>query len=141
MNRDHASQIADLLNSHNELVVRYDADRVLKSADDYLFEQSGIGVAIACLELKRVQWYQFEINHLTVAPEFRGKCLAKKLLRQAEDMATNDGGCLLQCAILEDNKPSQGLFKKIGFSEVVRFHYPKSGNNVGVWQKVISPAI
>ncbi len=141
MNRDHASQIANLLNSQNRLVVRYDADAVLKSSGDYLYDLSESGAVIACLELKRVQWYQFEIDHLTVVPDFLGKGFARRLLQQAEDRATKAGGRVLQCTIREDNERSQALFRKNGFSQVARFHYPMSGNNVGVWQKVISPAI
>jgi len=43
------------------LVIGYDADWVLKSADNYLYELSEGGNIIACAEMKRVQWYQFEV--------------------------------------------------------------------------------
>ena len=140
MNREHACQIAHLLNSHNRLVIRYNADRVLKSAETYLYELSAGGEVMACVELKDVQWYQFEIDHLTVAPDSQRKGFARQLLKRAEEQATNAGGRVMQCTIREDNEPSQQLFRTNGFSRVSTFHNPKSGNNVGVWQKIISPA-
>jgi N-acetylglutamate synthase-like GNAT family acetyltransferase len=141
MNQHHAEQIAQLLNSQNLLVVRYDAARVLKSAENYLYERSDKGAVVACVELKRVQWYQFEIDHLTVDPNNVRTGLARKLLKRAEERAKQKGGRILQCTIRENNKASQELFRTTGFVRVSCFHYPTSGNNVDVWQKVISPAV
>lgn len=141
MDRKHAEQIATLLNSRNQLVIQYDADRVLSSADNYLYKLSDSGEVVACVELKRIQWYQFEVCHLTVSPGVERKGFARELLHLAEGQAKANGGCILQCTIRQDNKRSQDLFAKNGFTEVSRFYYPTSGNNVGVWQKVISPAI
>ena len=138
MNYDHAEQIAELLNSQNELVRRYGADLVFKSADDYLYDVSEAGKIIACVELKRVQWYQFEIAHLTVAPAAIRKGFAKGLLRRCEEQAIKQGGRVLQCTIRVGNTPSQTLFEKAGFNQVSQFYYPLSKNDVGVWQKVIS---
>ena len=85
MNYDHAGQIAELLNSQNELTRQYGADLVLKSAENYLYDVSDTGKIIACVELKRVQWYQFEIDHLTVAPAAIGKGFAKGLICRCEE--------------------------------------------------------
>ena len=138
MDRKQAEQIGQLLNTRNQLVQPYDADRVLASAPNYLFTLSHSGDVIACAELKRVQWYQFEISHVTTAPGSEGKGLARALLAQAEDRAKEDGCRILQCTIREENKRSQELFLKNGFRQVSAFYYPYSGNNVGVWQKVLS---
>lgn len=141
MNEAQAGEIAHLLNTQNKLVIHYDAERVLEAADNYLCELSEENRVIACVELKRVQWYQFEIDHLTVNPNFAGQGFARKLLERAEAQAIDAGGRLLQCTIRDDNERSQHVFSENGFGQVARFHYPNSGNNVGVWQKVISPAI
>jgi N-acetylglutamate synthase-like GNAT family acetyltransferase len=138
MNYDHAGQIADLLNSRNKLVRQYGADLVLKSAENYLYDTSDAGKIIACVELKRVQWYQFEIAHLTVAPAAIGKGFAKGLLPRCEEQAKKQSGRILQCTIRVGNTPSQKLFEKAGFNQVLQFYNPKSENDVGVWQKVIS---
>jgi L-amino acid N-acyltransferase YncA len=44
----------------------------------------------------------------------------------------------VQCTIRDDNAESEGLFNKCGFVQTSTFYYPSSGNNVGVWQKVVS---
>ncbi|RWK68259.1 MAG: GNAT family N-acetyltransferase [Mesorhizobium sp.] len=136
----HAKQIAELLNKQNKLVVHYDAQKVLQSAENYLYELAESGDVAACLELKRVQWYQFEVDHLTVHSDFLRRGYGQMLLDQAEQKAMAENGRLLQCTIRHDNAASEGLFTKCAFNRVAQFYYPLSGNNVGVWQKVISPA-
>jgi GNAT superfamily N-acetyltransferase len=138
MDKQQAKEIADLLNARNKLVVQYDADRILAAANNYLYLSSDANGIGACVELKRVQWYQFEISHLTVVSSREGKGDAWKLLRMAEERAIDIGGRVLQCTIRDNNCRSQQLFEKNGFVRTVVFYYPVSGNNVGVWQKSIS---
>lgn len=140
MDQKHAAQIAELLNKQNKLVVHYDAQKVLQSAENYLYEVAESGDVAACLELKRVQWYQFEVDHLTVHSDFLRRGYGQSLLDRAEHKAVTENGRLLQCTIRRDNTASEGLFTKCAFNQVAEFYYPLSGNNVGVWQKVISPA-
>jgi ribosomal protein S18 acetylase RimI-like enzyme len=137
----HASQIAELVNAHNQLSVRYDADRVLRSDGTYFYELSDGGDVIACVELRRVQWYQLEIDHLTVAPAARARGLAFGLLQRCEAQARERGGRLLQCTIREGNAASERLFERNGFTRVGGFFNAATGNNVGVWQKVLSPVV
>jgi ribosomal protein S18 acetylase RimI-like enzyme len=138
MDRTHAEQIATLLNTRNQLVQQYNGDLVLASASNYLFTVSDSGEVVACAELKRVQWYQFEVCHVTTASGAEGKGLARELLALVEERARSKGCRILQCTIRRDNRRSQTIFSKNGFREVSEFYYPNSGNNVGVWQKVIS---
>jgi ribosomal protein S18 acetylase RimI-like enzyme len=135
-----AGQIAALLNDRNQLVVAYDADRILAHGDNYLFRTDDAGAVIACLEVKQVQWYQFEVSHVTVAPEHEGRGLARTLVEDAEKAAVKKRAGVLQCTIRDDNARSKGLFQRCGFSQVSTFYYPVSGNNVTVWQKVVSTA-
>jgi ribosomal protein S18 acetylase RimI-like enzyme len=137
---DQAHQIALLLNARNQLSVVYTAERVLNSAADYLIRSSESGDVAACVEVKRVQWYQAELLHLTVAESEEGKGHGKALLASAEQLARQQGARLLQCTIREDNRPSEGLFRSAGYSQVGVFFNERSGNNVFVFQKVVSNA-
>ncbi len=69
MDGNHAEQIATLLNAQNQLTVQYTASRVLEHQDDYLVRLDDAGQVVACAELKQVQWYQFELLHVTVAQQ------------------------------------------------------------------------
>ncbi len=140
MTNEEAAKIAKLINEQNQLVVNYEPTRVLASAGNYIVRTDKTGSIIACLELKKVQWYQFEISHVTVAPGQKRKGLARDLVKEAERRAVAQGARILQCTIRDDNVPSMGLFEKCGFVEVSKFYYPASGNYVTVWQKVVSNA-
>jgi hypothetical protein len=65
MTREQPQQIADLLNSRNRLTTLHTADTVMKAAAEYLFESEG-DIIVACVQIKKVQWYQCEILHLSV---------------------------------------------------------------------------
>lgn len=135
-----ADQIASLLNSRNELTVKYDRNRVQKEADDYLLRCSDSDEVVAFLQLKEVHWYQFEVLHLTVAEGYTKQGHAKALLCEAERKARANSARLLQCTIREGNVASQWLFTGFGFTHVASFCNERSGNNVGVYQKVLAPA-
>jgi ribosomal protein S18 acetylase RimI-like enzyme len=137
VNEKQAAQIAELLNARNQLARRYTGKDILAARDTYLFEVSETGDVTGCVEVKKVQWYQFEIDHLSVTEAVEGKGVASSLFRRAEEHAKQSRGRILQCTIREDNEKSQRLFKRKGFIQVSEFHYPDTGNNVGVWQKVI----
>lgn len=137
MQREEAQQIADLLNSQNKLSVAYTAGDVLRSASNYIAITSGNRVT-ACVQLERVQWYQYEINHLSVLASEQGKGLAQQLLTKCEQKAKQMGGHVLQCTIREGNVASQNLFKKNGFSKVTQFYNHRTKNSVNVWQKALT---
>jgi N-acetylglutamate synthase-like GNAT family acetyltransferase len=66
-----ATEIAQLLNSRNQLEIPYTGQKVLEHASDYVFDLDD-QVVVACVEIKRVQWYQWEICHLSVAETHEG---------------------------------------------------------------------
>lgn len=134
---DDAERIAALLNSRNQLTVLYTRERVLEAAEDYLVERSGDGAIVGCVQVKRVQWYQSEVLHLTVEAGQERKGHAKALLLQAEELAAQRGARVLQCTIREGNAASQGLFLSHGFSLTCTFSNTMSGNNVAVYQKAL----
>ena len=135
-----ADQIAALLNERNELTVQYTRQRVLDHADNYLCHHSEAGEVIACVEVKRVQWYQAEILHLTVAAPHERHGHAKALLCEAERVARVNGARLLQCTIRADNTKSRKLFEGFGFSHIGTFLNQRSGNNADVFQKILANA-
>lgn len=137
---EHAEQIAALLNERNQLTVKYTRQRVLEHAENYLCRISDDDKVVACVEVKTVQWYQTEILHLTVAASEIRKGHAKALLCEAERVSRTNGARLLQCTIRECNAESRSLFEGFGFLHVSTFNNPSSGNNVTVFQKVLSSA-
>ena len=137
---EHADQIATLLNERNQLTVKYNRQRILEHAENFLCRISESAKVLACLEVKRVQWYQAEVLHLTVAVSEIRKGHAKALLCEAERVSRANGVCLLQCTIREGNAESRSLFEGFGFSHVNTFNNASSGNNVAVFQKVLSSA-
>ena len=51
-----ADEIAQLLNTRNQLTVQYTRARVLKEPTDYILRLSETGDVIACVQVKKVQW-------------------------------------------------------------------------------------
>lgn len=135
-----ADAIAQLLNTRNQLTVQYTRERVLKEAADYILRLSEAGDVIACVQVKKVQWYQAEVLHLTVAEAYEHKGHAKVLLCEAERTARAKDARILQCTIRADNVASRGLFEGFGFVHASTFLNQGSGKNVGVFQKVLANA-
>jgi ribosomal protein S18 acetylase RimI-like enzyme len=138
MKSNIAKQIAELLNSENQLVLPYTEQKILSTAENYLYEENEANEVLCCIECKKVQWYQFEVCHLTVNPKHRKNGYGQKILEKAINHSKANRGRVIQCTIREDNAASIGLFAKNGFNKVSVFYYPDSGNNVGIWQKVVS---
>lgn len=113
---------------------------VLEHAENYLCRISESGKVVACVEVKKVQWYQTEVLHLTVAASEIRKGHAKALLCEAEHVSRANCARLLQCTIREGNAESRSLFEGFGFSHVSTFNNPSSGNNIAVFQNVLSSA-
>lgn len=132
-----AEAIALLLNTRNELTVQYDSARVIADADDYLCRSSHDGELVACVQVKKVQWYQCEVLHLTVAKSFERKGHAKDLLADAESLGRRRSARLLQCTIRSNNTASQALFERCGYTCVNAFLNEVSGNTIQVWQKAL----
>ena len=135
-----AEQVSKLLNTRNELTIPYTRERVMASALEYHLKLSETGAVVACVQVKKLQWYQFEVLHLTVAESVEGQGYGKALLCDSERIARAGNGRILQCTIRDDNTRSRGLFEGFGFRRVNMFFNVKSGNNVGVYQKVLEAA-
>lgn len=140
MRRRDAEHIAALLNARNQLTKKYDADAVMNESGNYVYRIID-GQVIACVEVKPVQWYQAEILHLTVHRDHEGKGYAKQLLASALDRAKAQRARVAQCTIREGNERSEKLFSAFGFALVGLFRNERSRNNVGIWQKILIPAL
>jgi len=138
MTEDQAEAIAHLLNTQNQLVSNYDAKKILSAGGQFLYRSGSKDPIIACVELKKVQWYQFEVCHLTVHPDYKRQGHGKSLIEEAEQRAVAAGARVLQCTIRDGNCSSEQLFANSGFARTSRFYYPTSKNHVTVWQKVVS---
>lgn len=134
-----ANEIAQLLNRRNQLTRQYSANMILDHAQNFLFEVVDAKV-IACVEVKRVQWYQAEICHLTVAEAHEGKGYGRSLIRRAIEAGARQGARLVQCTIRQGNVDSQRAFEAAGFAKTSTFFNAQSGNNVCVYQRPIHRA-
>ena len=141
METRHAEQIAKLLNDRNQLTQQYTAARVLQLANRFLYRLDDLGNVIACVEVKKVQWYQFEILHLSVTEAVARTGKAAALLADAERSAEEAGGRVFQCTIREGNTASENFFAKNGYRKTLSFLNHSSGNRVGIWQKVVASAL
>lgn len=137
MNVDTAKEIAELINDRNKLTQQYTAEKVLEAAGNYICRFRSDGRLIGVVEAKRVQWYQCEIDHLSVRADAEGKGVGSWLLKSAEDRAVELRTRVAQCTIRVGNERSEGLFRKFGYVPTVSFFNVRSGNDVTVYQKVL----
>lgn len=139
MTKDQAEQIASLLNRRNQLTRVYTATDVLQSAKEYEFISAEDGKILGCVQVRKVQWYQAELCHLTLDECGEGKGYASQLIEKAETRARGERKSIVQCTIRVDNEKSMTRFRKSGYEEVGRFHNATSGNDIAVFQKVLAP--
>jgi group I intron endonuclease len=132
-----AEQISDLLNSQNQLTVPYTASKIIDHQDRYIVRYDDNGKVLGAVEVKKVQWYQCEIDHLSVDPKSKRQGIGSRLLREAEARACDMGARIAQCTIRVGNDASEGLFKKYGYTPTVTFLNRENGNQVAVYQKVL----
>lgn len=113
-----AAQVANLVNTYNDLRYRVTVDRVMGGPVAYLVEMDGDTVA-GCVGLKkqrRVGWY--EIGHLCVHPDYRGRRLARVLVNAAYDRIPSGKAW---CTIVESNIPSIKTFLNCGFEILQKY--------------------
>lgn len=131
-----ATKIAALINERNQLDGRYDAARIIEHCDNYEYELDG-DVLVACVETKKVQWYQWEICHLSVNPSCARKGYGSRMIQKAEEKAKQGGARIVQCTIRVGNVESEGAFRNQGYVQTTCFYNCRTDKYIGVWQKVI----
>jgi ribosomal protein S18 acetylase RimI-like enzyme len=136
MTNGEAQEVAALLNHRNKLARQHSEHSVLAHADDYLTKTLD-GRIIAAVQVKRVQWYQAELCHLTVDENYEGKGHAREMAALAEARARELGARVIQCTIREGNAGSERLFRSAGYCRISTFYNGDSGNYVAIWQKTL----
>jgi len=126
------TEIAKLVNSRTLLPQPLTAERVEGRNYCTLIQD---GALQACVGIRRVQWYQWEVYHLVVREGREGKGLGRKVYALAEEKARAGGAGVLQCTIRAGNYRSSTFFRKQGWKRGVRFVNPDTGNLLWVWQK------
>jgi ribosomal protein S18 acetylase RimI-like enzyme len=137
MTKEDAKQIADLINERNQLTKKQQSNDILFNKDSYVFIKDDDKI-IACAESKQIQWYQYEICHVSIHKDYEGKRFGTKILKLAENIVKNNNGKIIQCTIRSNNENSIRLFTRKGYNEVNKFFNPKSENWINIYQKIIS---
>jgi len=136
MTKAQAQQIAELLNTRNELQTAYTGAKVFRDADDYVFEEAD-GAVAACVQVKKVQWYQSEICHLSVGLKCEGQGRGKRLIQLAEEKALKEGARIVQCTIRIGNVRGEAAFRRSGYRVACNFYNSETDRYVNVWQKAL----
>jgi len=117
-----ATQIASLVNNHNQLRYTLSAGRVLNGPIIYMVELDGDAI-MGCIGLKKLRMRTFwELCHLCVHPKYRGLRLAPKLVEAAYKRIPTGNAW---ATIREDNIPSIRTFLRCDFDISSKF---KSSN-------------
>jgi ribosomal protein S18 acetylase RimI-like enzyme len=72
------------------------------------------------------------IHDMVVSREFRGRGLASKLLKKAEDIAIELGCCKITLEVLEGNRVAQAAYRSAGFAG---YELDPSMGKAMFWQK------
>lgn len=136
MTKNQAQSIANLLNDRNQLSKEYSAADILAKEEQFvMLEEADTVIGVA--QVKKVQWYQAEIFHVSVNKSHEGKGFGRRILQLAEAKAKALNVRILQCTIRSDNTKSQVLFLKNGYSKTCQFYNVVTRNEVNVYQKAI----
>ena len=119
-------QIAILLNTYSNLALHYTASKIRHGKVKYLCLRYN-GYVVGTVGIQKVNYYLTEIKHLCVMPNFRGKGLAKKLIRMAVDAVPTS---LAISTIRAENESSQAVLKSLGFEQQTAFRSKYDGGEV-----------
>ncbi len=125
-----AHQVAALLNCCNQLQKKKSTGSILHGRTNYVVEPHGKWV-LGTIGVDRLNYTFTEIKHLVVHPDWRGKGLAKRLLRKALVMVDTK---LVYATVREDNDASLKLFESFGFQN--SGDYPTGDHRVVLLVKV-----
>lgn len=112
---DISSQIADLLNKHNNLNVTHTGPSIAVSNINYIVEQGIVDnklAVVGCVGLSNTTENTTLIKHLCVQQNMRNMGIATKLLNIAMHSITTE---YVHMNIRSDNYPSLSLAEKLGF--------------------------
>lgn len=94
------------------------------------------GIVIGCVKIKPVNWYQADLSHLAVHPEFRREGVATRLVETACQRAAQAKCRIVRATVRRDNQPARGLFRNLGFVPTLGFT-GLSGKPLDAWDRVL----
>lgn len=131
-----ARQIADIVNRGQQLQSQLHPLKVIETIDEYItLVDDDKSQVIACVRVRKINWYIGEISHLAVHPDYRNLGYGRRILELAEERAYSKGAHVLQCTIRLDNDGSTSLFFGYGWQELKQFKNPKTGNKLRIMYK------
>jgi ribosomal protein S18 acetylase RimI-like enzyme len=133
---DIFKQVVSLVNEQNKLA-SYVTLETLLNKGHCIVSLSDSGQLAGCVRVQRVQWYQWELFHLSVPPIYRRQGQATALLLKAEAHAKQEGASIVQCTVRMGNIESEVLFSKMGYAAGVVFANRETGRAVRVYQKSV----
>ena len=118
-NNEIASQIAALLNTHNQLLVSHNAVSIGSGASNYFVEISrtaqGISQVVGCAGLLKEFPTLSKIYHVSVRPDYRNMGIAKKLIGLAIQNCETER---VYMTVREGNVPSLKMASSLNFKFV-----------------------
>lgn len=130
---DIHQQIVDLVNTHSPIVRKIGLSEVESNNYDWTEKD---GIIVACVKTARLSWYQTELSHFVVRPDYRRRGMGRDLLRRVCEKVRPKAR-IIQVTIRRDNRPCMALFETEGFRHVNTIT-GLSGTPVGIWQKVLA---
>ena len=76
----------------------------------------------------------YNIHDLYVAPAYRNRGLARRLIASLEDIARDRGCCKLTLEVLSGNLPAQSSYRRAGFAP---YQLDAAQGQAGFWQKIL----
>jgi len=136
MDENIANQICELLNRRNNLSCNVTFDRVYYSKGTYLYitDKSRL---VGCACVKKVQWYQNELLHLSVHEDYENMGYGSRLIASAKELAKQNRGRILQATADSKNLNSIKVLKNNGFNTVGEFINQKTENKIIILQDIL----
>lgn len=91
---------------------------------------------VGCIKVQPTNWYQADISHLVVHPDFRRNTIGRSLLEEACDRARFADCRIVQTTVAGNNRASGQLFHSLGFKRGEQF-LGLSERTLFVWSKVL----
>lgn len=111
LTRKEAEQVAHLLNTQNNLAIKYKAGSIAASKSPYLVAILS-GRVLGCVCIEKVSYHLSEIKHLSVDKRFQGRGIGHYLVKRALRACKTH---YVYATVRKDNEASKNLFLNLGF--------------------------
>jgi N-acetylglutamate synthase-like GNAT family acetyltransferase len=136
MTQNAARQIAKLLNEQNMLPAKVDESQVRYGNYFYIdIDDNGGKTIIACVQVKQMSFFSYELKHLSVHPDYTRRGLAAIMISLVENYSREKKIPILMATSRTGNAKVNPLFEKVGYHKAGTFLNPETGNSCYIWQK------